>query len=101
VPVLEAMMVLVAGAIIKLLVALSPGTAVSLLPGLFPQILFKRCLLGLGGQKSVKYPDCREIENDPYNKFADSPPRASGFMDVAHAQIKASPGRPRKPELLD
>jgi hypothetical protein len=101
VPVLKAMVVLVDGAVIKLLVALSPGTALVLLPDLFFQILFKRCSLGLGGQKSVKYPDRREIENDPYNKFADSPPMVSSFMDVAHAQIKAMPGHPHKPELLN
>ncbi len=41
--------VLVDGAVIKLLVALSPGTALGLLPDLFPQIRFERCLLRLGG----------------------------------------------------
>jgi len=45
--VLEAMVVLVDGAVITLLVPLSLGTALGLLPDLFPQIRFKRCLLRL------------------------------------------------------
>ena len=94
VPRLEPMVVLVDGVVIKLPVALSP--ALGLLPDLFPQILFELCLLGLRGQKSVKYPDRREIKNYPYKKFADSPPRASSLMDVAHAQIKPMPGHPHK-----
>lgn len=49
VSVLEAIVVLVDGAVIKPLVALSPGTAVVLLPDLVPQIRFERCLLRLGG----------------------------------------------------
>jgi hypothetical protein len=48
-PVLEAMVVLVHGAVIKLLVVLSRGTALGLLPDLFPQILLERCLLRFGG----------------------------------------------------
>ena len=96
VPVLEAMAVLVDGAVIKLLVALSPGTALGLLPDLFPQIRFERCLLRLGGKKSVKCPDRPEIENNPQSKFADSPPAAFSLMDVAHAQIKPMPGHLHK-----
>jgi hypothetical protein len=49
VSVLEAMVVLVDGAVIKLLVALNPGTVLGLLPDLFPQIGFERCLLRLRG----------------------------------------------------
>lgn len=48
-PALEAMVVPVACAFIKLLVALSPVTALGLLPDLFPQIHFERCLLRLWG----------------------------------------------------
>ena len=47
--VVEAMVVLVDGAVIKLLVALNPGTVLGLLPDLFPQIRFERCLLRLRG----------------------------------------------------
>jgi hypothetical protein len=49
VSVVEAMVVLVDGAVIKLLVALRPGTALGLLTDLFPQIRFERCLLRLRG----------------------------------------------------
>lgn len=47
--VLEAMVVQVDGAVIKLLVTLSLGTALGLWPDLFPQIRFERCLLRLRG----------------------------------------------------
>jgi hypothetical protein len=49
VPVLGVMVLLVGGAVIKLLLALSRGTALGLLPDLLPKIRFERCLLRLGG----------------------------------------------------
>ena len=52
-PVLEATVVLVDGAVIKLLVSIIGGTAVGLLPDLFPQIRFERVCSGLGGRRAL------------------------------------------------
>lgn len=86
-PVLVARAALVAGAAIKLLIALSLGTT-----DLFPQIPFEGCLLRLRWKKSVEYPDRAEIENNPQDKFADCPPAAVSLMDLAHTEIEPVPG---------